>query len=346
MEQKDIIAGFIQLGEIMHGSAINSPYLSNWKITPEQYENLQKIIHKQFHLNGWFTEESVRFSLQNHSEMLQREELERFVKNYSFTSLPKKVMVVMAGNLPLVGFHDFLCVLLSGHSIICKLSSDDQTLLPALIEILITIDSRFKERITLASGPVKSMDAVIATGSNNTLKYFEEYFGKYPHIFRKNRTSIAVLNGTETPEQIALLGRDIFHYFGLGCRNVSHLLLPKGFELNLLFENIIAYNEIINHHKYANNYDYNKAVHLLNQIPILENGFLLLKETTDLHASLAMVNYHYYENKDELESYLTEQKDNIQVIVGKEFTPFGDAQFPKISDFADNVDTMSFLSSL
>ncbi len=346
MIQAEIINGFIQLGEIMHSASNEEAYQSNWKISAQEYERLLTTINRQFHLNGWFTKESVQFSLRSHSEMLLQSELEQFVANYSFTTTPKKVAVIMAGNLPLVGFHDFLCVLLSGHTLIAKLSSDDQTLLPELISILNKIDARFSERIMLSNGLVKDMNAVIATGSDNSLKYFEEYFGKKPHIFRRNRTSVAVLDGTETKEEIEELGKDVFYYFGLGCRNVSHVLLPKDFDISRFFEGIFSYSEIINHHKYVNNYDYNRAVYLISQIPLYENGFILLKETTDLHSSLAMLHYHYYSTTSEIESYLNEHKENIQVVVGKNYTPFGKAQTPKIDDFADNVDTMQFLSAL
>lgn len=346
MIQEEIISGFVQLGEIMLAASNEESYNSNWKISEQAYERLIETVNRQFHLNGWFTKESVQFSLQSHSEMLQRTELEQFVSHYTFVTSPQKVAVIMAGNLPLVGFHDFLCVLLSGHTVVVKPSSEDQTLLPELISILEAIDSRFNDRIILSKGLVKEMDAVIATGSDNSLKYFEEYFGKKPHVFRRNRTSVAVLDGTETKNEIEQLGKDIFQYFGLGCRNVSHLLFPKDFDISRFFEGIFSYSEIINHHKYVNNYDYNRAVYLISQIPLLENGFILLKETNDLHSSLAMLNYHYYTDSNDVENYLAEHEENIQVVIGKQYTPFGVAQTPSINDFADNVDTMQFLSVL
>lgn len=346
MKQKDIIDGFVQLGKIMSAIAQEESYNPTLNCTEELYTQLNSVINKQYQYNGWFTKESVLFSLLSHSEMLAEQTLTDFASSYSFANNSKNVAVIMAGNLPLVGFHDFLCVLLSGHAITIKLSSDDKTLLPALIAILNSLDERFKTKIHITSGPIKNIDAVIATGSDNSLKYFKEYFGKYPHIFRKNRTSIAVLEGDETPEEIAQLGKDIFQYFGLGCRNVSHLLCPKGFDINRFFEGIYGYGDIINHHKYANNFDYNRAVYLLNQIPILENGFLILRETTDLHSSLAMLNYHFYESQAAVDAYIAKHKDEIQVVVGKNFTPFGLAQTPRVTDFADNVDTMRFLSEL
>lgn len=346
MNREEIIDGLVQLGEIMRSAAKEECFQTYWKIDSSQYERLQSVINRQFHLNGWFTKDAVQQSLEAHGKMLKRFVLEQFVADYGFASEPKNVAVIMAGNLPLVGFHDFMCVLLSGHKIMAKLSSDDQTLLPELTAILESIDARFSERIVISKDILKGMEAVIATGSDNTLKYFEEYFGKYPHIFRRNRTSVAVLDGTETKEEIHELGKDIFQYFGLGCRNVSHILLPEGFDLARFFEGIFDYGEIIHHHKYANNYDYNRAVHLLNQISVLENGFLLLKESKELHSALAMLHYHFYASPLEVEQYLIEHRENIQVIIGKDFVPFGKAQTPEITDFADDVDTMLFLHEI
>jgi len=346
VKQQEIINGLVQLGEIMRAVADEKPFQNFGTISEQQYLQIQTTINRQIHFNGWFTKKSVQFSLLSHGEMLQHDTLTAFTSAYKFNETPKNVAVIMAGNLPLVGFHDFLCVLLSGNKITVKLSSDDQTLLPELVSLLITIDKRFGERIALAKSALKDIDAVIATGSDNTLKYFEEYFGKYPHIFRRNRTSIAVLDGTETKEELFELGKDIFTYFGLGCRNVSHLLLPKNYVLDRFFEGIFEYSDIINHNKYVNNFDYNRAIHLLNQIPFFENGFLILKETNDLHSPLAMLHYHFYENQTDIERYLAENKENIQVVIGKNYVPFGQAQTPNISDFADDVDTMLFLNSL
>lgn len=346
VKQEDIITGLIQLGIIMKAASTEAKYDADWKISEEVYQSLLTVINRQVHYNGWFTKEAVQFSLSSHAEMLQEETLRNFVSNYQYVDEPKNVAVIMAGNIPLVGFHDFICVLLSGNKINAKLSSDDATLLPELVSILLHLDERFHERITLSKTLVKEIDAVIATGSDNSLKYFEEYFGKHPHIFRKNRTSVAVFDGTETKEEIEELGKDIFYYFGLGCRNVSHLLFPKGFELDRFFEGIFSHNSIIHHNKYINNFEYQRAVHLLNQIPVLENGFILLKETTDLHAPLAMVHYHFYTSKEELTAYLDAHREELQVIMGKNYTPFGVAQTPKIDDFADNINTMRFLTNL
>ena len=252
----------------------------------------------------------------------------------------------MAGNIPLVGFHDFLCVLMSGNTAICKLSTDDKTLLPALSSILIQFLPELKDRIVFTTGRIAQMDAVIATGSNNSLVYFEQYFGKYPHIFRKNRTSLAVISGNETSEDFNALGHDIFNYFGLGCRNVSHLLFPKEFNLNRFFEGIINHSEVANHNKYANNYDYNKAIYLMNNIPMLDNNFVLLMESKELFSPLSIVHYHYYSDQNELVAYLELQKENLQAIVGTNYIPFGQAQCPGLNDYADGIDTMTFLNNI
>lgn len=315
-------------------------------LTEVEYEKLQVIINRQIHFNGWFSKKSVCESLLALGSQLTVEQLTAWTNAYSYVENPKRIGVIMAGNLPLVGFHDFLCVLLSGHSISAKMSSDDKTLLPALTEVLLKFAPELTDRIRLVEARIGEIDAMIATGSNNSMRYFESYFGKYPHIFRKNRTSLAVLDGTETAADIHELGKDIFTYYGLGCRNVSQLLIPKSFDINLFFGGIIEHSEVVNHHKYANNYDYNKAIHLMNQENILDNGFVLLKESNELFSPLAMIFYHRYETSEEVESYIEMHRENLQVIVGKQYVPFGQAQCPTLSDYADGVDTMKWLEGV
>lgn len=316
-------------------------------ITESEYTDLQRTINRQFQLNGWFTKESVQQSVFALGEWLEKPNLEKWLSYYQFNDgQPKKVGIIMAGNIPLVGFHDFLCVVLSGNSAVCKLSSDDKTLLPALVNCLYHFLPELKSRIAFSEGKIGEIDAVIATGSNNSMVYFEQYFGKYPHIFRKNRTSVAVIDGTENKDDLMALGKDLFTYFGLGCRNVTHLLLPENYDLSLFFEGIFPYGEIINHFKYSNNYDYNKAVYLMNQLPLLDNNFVLLRESEDLHSPLAMIHYHYYKNEEEINNYTQQYEDSIQVIVGKNNTPFGEAQSPSLMDYADGIDTMKWLENL
>ena len=347
MKKSTIIKSLDQLSVICDHLGENK----NWPgfsigITEAEYQQLQQIILRQFHLNGWFTEEAVRNSLSAWGKSLKKEKLEQWQEAYSFSGSPKKVAIVMAGNIPLVGFHDFISVLLSGHHVKIKLSSDDSTLLPALLQILYQFEPELKNRIEIVSGKMGEMDAVIATGSNNSLQYFESYFGKYPHIFRKNRTSIAVFTGKESKEELELLGKDIFTYFGLGCRNVSKLLIPADFKLDHFFEAIYPFHDVVNHHKYANNYDYNKAIFLMNLENILDNNFVLLKESQELFSPLAMLYYHRYENLSEVENYLKEHEHNIQCVVGQNYIPFGKAQTPDLHDYADGVDTMAWLGKL
>ncbi|MCH2230406.1 MAG: acyl-CoA reductase [Crocinitomicaceae bacterium] len=347
MKKDSIIAGFVQLGALMVSLGKNEKWVDfSIGVTREEYEALNVVINRQVSYNGWFTKENVRQSLLALGERLNESELQSWLGAYSFSNKPKRVAIIMAGNIPLVGFHDFLCVLLSGNKAICKLSSDDKTLLPALGRHLLEFLPELKNRIEFTTGKVNDIEAVIATGSDNSLKFFEQYFGRYPHIFRKNRTSIAVIDGSETEDDFNLLGNDIFNYFGLGCRNVSHLLLPNGFELNRFFEGIIGHGQVINNNKYGNNYDYNKAVYLMNKHALLDNNFVLLRESDELFSPLAMVHYHFYNDKYEADAYLKANKDKIQAIVGKDYIKFGDAQCPMLNDYADGADIMSWLNTL
>lgn len=251
----------------------------------------------------------------------------------------------MAGNIPLVGFHDMLCTVLSGNIAICKLSNDDRRLLPVFVQVLRNWMPEIAERIVLTAGLMGEVDAVIATGSNNSSVYFEQYFGKYPHIFRRNRTSVAVLTGEETDGELRALGDDMFRYFGLGCRNVSKLFIPKDFNIDRLFEAIVDFGEVVNHHKYANNYDYNRTIYLMNSIPFLDNNFCMLKEDEGLQSPLSVFFTQRYELKAEVEQFLEQHKDEIQAVVGRDYLPFGSGQQPKLDDFADGVDTMAWLTS-
>lgn len=315
-------------------------------LTEEEYERLVVLINRQVAHNGWFTPENVRKSVRALGGLLTLEQLSAWTANYGYSATPKRVGLIMAGNIPLVGFHDFLCVLVSGNTAVCKLSSTDKQLLPAFADVLVSFVPELKKRIEFVTGPIGPLEGVIATGSNNSLKYFEQYFGHYPHIFRKNRTSLAVLDGSETKEEINRLGDDIFSYFGLGCRNVSHVMLPADFELSRFFEGIFEHSEVVHNNKYGNNYDYNKAVYLMNQLPLLDNNFVLLRESDELFSPLAMIHYQRYSAQTEVEEYLQKHKDDLQVIVGKNYTPFGIAQNPSLLDYADGVDVMEWLSKL
>lgn len=346
MKHEEIVNGFVQLGKLMRALGKNE----DWKdfsvgVTQSEYESLIGIINRQVSYNGWFTKENVRKSLLNLGEQLTLERLTDWTSKYRFSSTPRRIGIIMAGNIPLVGFHDFLSVVCSGNVAVCKLSSNDKTLLPALAEHLLQFNPTFAERIVFSQGKIGEIDGVIATGSDNSIKYFEQYFGKYPHIFRKNRTSVAILDGTETHEQINRLGEDIFTYFGLGCRNVSHLLIHESFELNRFFEGIIGHGEVINNNKYGNNYDYHRAIYLMNQIELLDNNFVMLRETSDLFSPLSIVHYQRYTTQAEVTEFLESHQEKIQVVIGNGHAEFGSSQVPSLTDYADGVDVMKWLEN-
>lgn len=259
---------------------------------------------------------------------------------------PKKIALILAGNIPLVGFHDFISVLVSGHNTLVKTSSDDQHLLPFLAKYIIAIQPEFASRIEFVSGKLENFDAVIATGSNNTARYFDYYFKDKPSIIRKNRNSIAVLDGNESKEQLIALGEDIFRYFGLGCRNVSKLFVPKGYSFDAFFEAIFEYQDVIHYEKYANNYDYNKAVFLMSNFKLLDNGFLTLKEDESFGSPISSVFYEFYDTIESVKEKISSQADAIQCIVSSNLVPnsipFGQTQRPELWDYADNIDTISF----
>ena len=347
VKQKEIINSFVQLGSLM----ISLGNQSEWGgfdtgVTEKEYAKLQSTIDRQVNYNGWFTPENVRKSLLAIGERLNLEELSQWSSGYSYTDTPKNIGIIMAGNIPLVGFHDFLSTIISGNNATCKLSSDDKYLLPLLSESLFEFLPGLQERICFSDGYIGKVDAVIATGSDNSSAYFNQYFGKYPHIFRKNRSSLAVLTGSESKDDLEKLGADIFSYYGLGCRSVSHLLLPNGFDLDKFFEGIFSYGDVINNNKYGNNYDYNKAVFLLNQEQLLDNNFVLIRESEELSSPIAMLHYHYYENNKDIDAYLDSNKGSIQIVVGKNHVPFGQAQCPQLDDYADGVDVMKWLEEL
>lgn len=302
--------------------------------------------------NNWFTPDQTRFALNGIADMLDTDALRDWLGNYPLDEKPgsKSVGVLMAGNIPAVGFHDFMCVLLSGHQLHAKLSKSDQVLIKWLAAELTTINPEFRSRIFFQE-MLKGMDAYIATGSDNSARYFTYYFGKYPNIIRKNRTSVAVLSGQEEERDYIDLGHDIFQYYGLGCRNVSKLYLRDEDQLHGFLQAINGFNFLLSHHKYLNNYEYNKSIFLINQEHHLDNSFLLLKENDGLVSPISVVYYEYYEDVDHLKQTLDQNSSQIQCIVSKngwypESKPFGQAQTPSVTDYADNVDTMAFLTSL
>ena len=315
------------------------------------YKDFLDLIQLSQSHNRWFTPEQVYFALAQWADALTRENLDNWLSGYNLEGVqPKTVGLILAGNIPLVGFHDFLSVLVSGHSVMAKLSSNDKYLLPFLAKYLVAAEPQLAQRITFTEGKLENFDAVIATGSNNTARYFEYYFKDKPSIIRKNRNSVAVLTGNETHEELVGLGEDIFRYFGLGCRNVSKLFVPKGYDFTKFFEAMFTYGDIIHYEKYANNYDYNKAVFLMSNFKLLDNGFLTIKEDASHASPISSVFYEYYNSIEEIEVRLDAEHGQIQCIVGnsaiKNSTPFGQTQKPGLSDYADNVDTISFLSKI
>ena len=315
-------------------------------------EQFNDIFEKAEQQNSWFTRANVIFAFKSWSDALSENNVKQWLSQYQLpqTTSSKKILIIMAGNLPLVGLHDLLCVLVSGHKAIVKLSSNDCVLLPYLITQMKTFAPEWTEAVTFTDDKVTEYDAVIATGSDNTARYFEYYFGKKPHIIRKNRHSVAVLTGKETPEELFALGKDIFLYYGLGCRSISKLFVPKGYDFNLLFQAIYPYKDIIQEQKYANNYDYNKAVYLMSLFQLLENGFLLLKEDEHYGSPIATLFYEYYTDVDSLKEKLTTDAEKIQCVVAHNFiteeVAFGKTQTPQLWNYADGVDTLSFLLKL
>lgn len=298
--------------------------------------------------NGWFTKNNISFAIKGWTKSFEKSNIQKWLKDYDFTNVsPKKVAIIMAGNIPLVGFHDFLCVLISGHSVLVKQSSNDKHLLPYLAKYLEQVEPEFKGKIEFTEQELKNFDSVIATGSNNTARYFEYYFKNKPSIIRKNRNSVAVLNGKETEEQLQALAEDIFRYYGLGCRNVSKLFVPKNYNFDSFFKAMFPWNTIINKAKYANNYDYNKAVYLMSEFDMLENGFLMIKEDISYGSPIATVFYEYYNTEEEIKVKLKNNSENIQCVVSKNLVnnevAFGQTQHPNLWDYADNVDTIAFL---
>jgi len=317
-------------------------------------EQLSEIIQTERQHNAWFTAGNVTKAVTATGNTLNENDLTAWLDNYDLDKniAVKKIGLILAGNIPLVGFHDVLCVLVTGNHALIKTSAQDARLIKFILQKLVAIEPRFANQFTFIDR-LENFDAVIATGSNNTSRYFEYYFSKVPHIIRKNRNSLAVLTGNETAEQLHELGHDIFDYYGLGCRNVSKLLVPKAYNFNFFFESIESYHTIIDHHKYNNNYDYNKSIYLVNGDKHLDNGFLLVKEDARWVSPLAALYYEYYDDLPSAEQLINEQSEQIQCVVSSlplnvkpQVVDFGMSQQPGLADYADGIDTMDFLTSL
>ncbi|WP_121067829.1 acyl-CoA reductase [Maribacter vaceletii] len=352
MDHKVRLKAFVKLGaffqefcEYVNNNAVSLENDTSWK------EEFLQVVNNAKHYNGWFTQENILLSIKSWGHLLTVHNLEKWLNDYNLSkNTSKTVALILAGNIPLVGFHDFLTVLITGNKALVKLSSNDKLLFNFIAKYLIYTEPTFKESIIFSDGKLENFDAVIATGSNNTARYFEHYFSKGPNIIRKNRNSVAVLTGQETTEELTALGDDIFTYYGLGCRSVSKLFVPEGYNFDDFYKAVYKFHPIINQNKYANNYDYNKAVYLMSEFKILDNGFLMLKEDSNYGSPIASVFFEYYTSLEELKIKLEQEKDQLQCIVANNFytneIAFGKTQMPELWEYADHIDTVEFLLSI
>jgi hypothetical protein len=332
------IESFSALGKILRDALQGIP--------GDHTEQLNELIEIQQSKNPWFTPGNVKTAIRAIADELTEQNLRSWTEAYpalSGESDQSRIALIFAGNIPLAGFHDFLSVLISGNKLVAKTSTKDPDLIPFLGKILNSIEPEFGQLAEFTSGILTDFDAVIATGSNNSSRYFEYYFSKYPRIIRKNRNSIAILDGDETEAELTSLGKDIFTYFGLGCRNVSKIFIPEGTDPAALAVAWDIYSGIANHSRYANNYDYNKAIYLVNRQKFNDTGFLLMKEDERLASPISVLHYEFYRTSDSLNRQTENLKDNIQCITGRNFIPFGHTQKPHLWDYADGIDTLEFL---
>lgn len=298
-------------------------------------------------MNAWFLPAFIDRAVDSiRQQFLAPGLLEQWVQDYGIPQArpePKTVGLVMAGNIPLVGFHDFICIFLSGHRQLIKASSKDEVLVKHILEWMYAQEPAVRDWAAL-SPMLKGCDAYIATGSDNSARYFEQYFARFPHIIRRNRTSVAILDGTETPEELSLLADDIQQYFGLGCRNVTQVHVPEGYDFVPLLEALKKYDYFLEHHKYKHNFDYNLTIQIMNNRFYMTNGSVLLTENASPFSPIGQVNYQFYSDRDKLSASLDPEK--IQCILGHGYLPFGQAQAPSLRDYADGVDTMGFLGKI
>jgi hypothetical protein len=351
MNTEERIRAFAGLGKFLRRFSEGTEPSSD----PEKrmFGDLTELVSTVHIHNQWFSENNVKNALKAIGENLDEQKLDEFIAPYRSkldTKKPLRVGVIMAGNIPMVGFHDMLCVLLSGNRFVGKLSSDDKLLLPFVAKLLIMTEPRFNDCIEFTEDRLRNIEAVIATGSNNSARYFEYYFGKYPNIIRQNRNSVAVLTGSESIAELRALGEDVFMYYGLGCRNVSKLFVPRGYKFDTFYSSIIDFASLVQNNKYMNNYEYNRTVYLMSSDKsLLDNNFLLLKEDVNYSSPVGVLYYEYYDDINALNERLQKDQSQIQCIVSGSTAidnalPFGTAQCPGLSDFADGVDTMEFLT--
>jgi len=337
--EKRILA-FAEIGNLLNQYFLN--------VDNEWLEELRLKIDEASARNPWFTKENIHLSLKYWSKVLTVKKLKSWLYSYKFSDdKSNTIAVIMAGNLPLVGFHDLLCVLITGQKLAIKFSKNDDVLIKFLIKYLIFKNVKFKDHIIINDSIIKDFDKVIATGSNNTSRYFDYYFRNKPSIIRKNRFSVAVLSGNESKIKLEKLSNDIFTFFGLGCRNVSKIYIPVNYNFDQFFKSMYKWKNIIYNHKYASNYNYNKTINLIDKNSIIENGFLILKESEDNHSPISVLLYEYYKNIEDLRKKIEFIEKDLQCIVSNNYckneVEFGETQNPKLSDYADNIDTIKFL---
>jgi len=338
MTLKQRVESFSELGMILRDALEG--------ITNSYSTDIEKHINNQQLKNPWFTPDNVKLAIKSIADELTYENLLEWTNCYPSLNDDNKsinVGVIMAGNIPLAGFHDFLSVLITGNNIIAKTSSKDQDLIVLIGRILSEINPEFKNKIIFNEGTLKDFDAVIATGSDNSSRYFEYYFRKYYHIIRRNRNSIAVIRGTESEKELTSLGKDVFSYFGFGCRNVSKIYFPEGYRISELTKYWVGYSSIINHNKYANNYDYNKAIFQVNREEFIDTGYLIFRENKSIASPVAVLFYEFYNSVNDVYKTIEKERDRIQCVISKNDTPFGNAQSPHLWDYADGIDTVDFL---
>lgn len=346
MNLNDRIKSFELLGNLLRRYHEDS---SEKEIQP--FIAAARIAHSE---NQWFTPYNIRIALNNLGEALHTEHLSTWLSPYRQKLInpfeQKTIGVVMAGNIPAVGFHDFLCVLIAGHRLKARVSSSDARLLPAMADFLSTCLPEWHENITFVSGKLENFDAIIATGSNNTSRYFDYYFGKYPHIIRKNRNSIAIITGDENGEELEKLADDIMFFFGMGCRSISKLYVPTGYDFTKMISALRKYEPYSNHNKYRNNYDYARSIFMMNQLPVIDTGFLLIKEDQSVTSRIAVLNYEKYVEIPDVLNAINLNREAIQCVVchrsvAPDVIPPGSAQKPAFWEYADEVDTLDFLLS-
>ncbi len=350
------IDALARLGYFMRETAkpLPNPVFANLQ-EQNSFDKLELEICQAKNYNGWFTENNVRQAIGSLGEAMTKEKLEEWAVRYGDKLINhegrKQVGIVMAGNIPAVGFHDLLCVLLTGNNALAKMSSGDNRLIPALIQLLIAISPDFDDVASFTKDRLTGFEAIIATGSNNASRYFEFYFGKYPHIIRKNRNGVAVLTGRETSDELDGLSFDISAYYGLGCRNVTHLFVPEQYDFIPLLDTLSQNNQNTDNSHYFNNYEYHKAILLVNGTPHFDTGGLLLTENPAIPSSVSIVHYSTYHNIEQLSSYLKTLQDQIQCVVSNpeiipHAIPMGTSQQPELWDYADGIDTIDFLLNI